>query len=63
MRRVCEQRPPGVVTYQDGVPVGWCSIGPRAEIPRLASSRLMLPIDDVPASRLPRLIMRRHTGG
>jgi GNAT superfamily N-acetyltransferase len=48
MRRVCEQRPPGVVTYADGVPVGWCSIGPRAEIPRLESSRLMLPIDDVP---------------
>jgi GNAT superfamily N-acetyltransferase len=48
MRRVCEQRPPGVVTYSDGVPVGWCSIGPRAEIPRLASSSLMLPIDDVP---------------
>jgi GNAT superfamily N-acetyltransferase len=48
MRRVCEQRPPGVVTYRDGTPVGWCSIGPRSEIPRLASSRLMRPLDDTP---------------
>ena len=47
MRRVCEQRPPGVVTYADGVPVGWCSIGPRTDIPRLVSSKLMPPIDDV----------------
>jgi len=48
MRRVCERQPPGVVTYQDGVPVGWCSIGPRATIPRLAASKLIRPVDDVP---------------
>ena len=49
MRALCErQHPPGVVTYRDGEPIGWCSIGPRAEIPRLASSRLMRPVDDVP---------------
>jgi len=47
-RALCERaRPPGVVTYRDGVPVGWCSISPRAEIPRLAASRLMPPVDDV----------------
>jgi GNAT superfamily N-acetyltransferase len=48
MRRICERQPPGVVTYRDGTPVGWCSIGPRADIPRLASSKLMRPLDDVP---------------
>ena len=48
MRRVCAQRPPGVVTYRDGTPVGWCSVGPRSEIPRLVSSKLMRPLDDVP---------------
>jgi len=58
MRRVCEQRPPGVVTYHDAVPVGWCSIGPRAEIPRLASSRLMLPVDDVPVWSVICLVVR-----
>ena len=49
MRRLCERdNPPGVLTYRDGVPVGWCSIGPRAEIPRLAASKLIRPVDEVP---------------
>lgn len=48
MRRVCErEHPPGVVTYADGVPVGWCSIGPRREIPKLVASSKIRPIDDV----------------
>jgi GNAT superfamily N-acetyltransferase len=49
MRRLCErEHPPGVVTYLDGVPVGWCSISPRSEIPRLQASKLIRPVDDVP---------------
>ncbi|WP_411732263.1 GNAT family N-acetyltransferase [Paeniglutamicibacter sp.] len=49
MRSLCErENPPGVITYRDGVPVGWCSIGPRAEIPRLAASKLIRPVDEVP---------------
>ncbi|WP_127125104.1 GNAT family N-acetyltransferase [Georgenia sp. SYP-B2076] len=49
MRTLCaRENPPGVVTYLDGVPVGWCNIGPRAEIPRLAGSKLIRPVDDVP---------------
>ena len=28
MRALCErEHPPGVVTYLDGTPVGWCNIG------------------------------------
>lgn len=38
----------GVVTYRDGVPVGWCHVAPRDEIPRLVASRLIRPVDDVP---------------
>ncbi|WP_375001202.1 GNAT family N-acetyltransferase [Aeromicrobium sp. CTD01-1L150] len=38
---------PGVVTYRDGEPVGWCSISPRTEIPRLQSSKLIRAIDDI----------------
>lgn len=38
----------GVVTYRDAVPVGWCHVAPRAEIPRLAASRLIRPVDDLP---------------
>jgi GNAT superfamily N-acetyltransferase len=49
MRRLCErENPPGVLIYRDGEPVGWCSIGPRAEIPRLAASKLIRPVDEVP---------------
>jgi GNAT superfamily N-acetyltransferase len=59
MRRLCErEHPPGVVTYLDGVPVGWCSIGPRSEIPRLAASKLMRPVDDVPVWSIICVIVR-----
>ena len=37
----------GVVTYRDDLPVGWCHVAPRDEIPRLAASKLIRPLDDV----------------
>ena len=59
MRALCErEHPPGVVTYLDGEPVGWCNIGPRAEIPRLAQSKLMLPIDDLPVWSIVCVVVR-----
>ncbi|MGF1661811.1 MAG: GNAT family N-acetyltransferase [Kineosporiaceae bacterium] len=59
MRRLCErEHPPGVVTYRDGEPVGWCSIGPRAEITRLATSRLIRPVDDVPVWSIVCVVVR-----
>src|SRR5690349_1622706 len=46
MRALCaRENPPGVVTYLDGTPVGWCSIGPRTEIPRLEASKLIRRVD------------------
>lgn len=49
MRRLCERDvPPGVVTYRDGVPVGWCNIGARSDIPRLVHSTKIHPVDDLP---------------
>lgn len=39
--------PPGVIAYADGVPVGWCNIGPRRVIGRLRRSRLIRPVDDM----------------
>jgi GNAT superfamily N-acetyltransferase len=59
MRRLCErEHPPGVVTYLDGEPVGWCNIGPRAEITRLARSRLIRPLDDLPVWSIVCVIVR-----
>ncbi|MEJ7647599.1 MAG: GNAT family N-acetyltransferase [Nakamurella sp.] len=59
MRSLCAERyPPGVVTYLDGVPVGWCNIGPRADIPRLAGSKLIRPVDDVPVWSIVCVVVR-----
>lgn len=59
MRRLCERRyPPGVVTYREGVPVGWCNIGPRAEITRLTRSRLIRPVDDLPVWSIVCVVVR-----
>jgi GNAT superfamily N-acetyltransferase len=59
MRRLCErQHPPGVVTYQDGIPVGWCSIGPRTENPRLVRSGVIRPVDDVPVWTIICIVVR-----
>ena len=48
MRALTAREPQGVVTYRDGEPVGWCSIGPREHIPRLVRSMLIRPVDDLP---------------
>ncbi|MGF1655072.1 MAG: GNAT family N-acetyltransferase [Actinomycetales bacterium] len=59
MRRLCErEHPPGVVTYRDGEPVGWCNVGPRAEITRLATSRLIRPLDELPVWSIVCLVVR-----
>ena len=59
MRRLCErEHPPGVVTYRDGEPVGWCGIGPRSENSRLTGSTLIRPVDDVPVWSIICVIVR-----
>lgn len=59
MRALSGHRPePGVVTYEDGTPVGWCHISPRSEIPRLVASKLITPIDDVAVWSIICLIVR-----
>ena len=59
MRALCERDiPPGVVTYLDDVPVGWCNVGPRSDIPRLAGSKLITPVDDVPVWSIVCVVVR-----
>jgi GNAT superfamily N-acetyltransferase len=59
MRALCErEHPPGVVTYLDGEPVGWCNIGPRSEITRLAQSKLIRPTDDLPVWSIVCVVVR-----
>lgn len=59
MRALCDRDlPPGVVTYADGIPVGWCNIGPRADIPVLVHSRKIRPVDDVAVWSIVCLVVR-----
>ena len=39
---------PGLIGYQDGTPVGWVSLGPREDYPKLQRSPVMKPVDDTP---------------
>jgi len=39
---------PGLIAYHEGVPVGWCGLGPRDAMPRLVSSRTIPRVDDLP---------------
>jgi GNAT superfamily N-acetyltransferase len=58
-RALCARpHPPGVIGYADGEPVGWCSVGPRAGITRLAGSKLIRPVDDVPVWSIICVIIR-----
>ncbi len=59
MRALSEQvERPGVVTYLDGEPVGWCHISPRSKIPRLVRSTLIRPVDDVEVWSIICLVVR-----
>jgi GNAT superfamily N-acetyltransferase len=40
--------PPGLIGYRDAVPVGWISLGPRADYAKLARSPTMKAVDDRP---------------
>jgi GNAT superfamily N-acetyltransferase len=41
-------RPPGLIAYRDGMPIGWISVAPRKEFPRMEASRITAPVDDAP---------------
>jgi len=40
--------PPGLLGYRGDEPVGWVSLGPRADYAKLARSPVMKPVDDQP---------------
>ncbi len=39
---------PGLLAVAGDLPVGWCSTAPREHYPRLARSRILAPVDDLP---------------
>jgi GNAT superfamily N-acetyltransferase len=50
MKRLVDRgkRPPGLLAYVDGEPVGWISVEPREVFSKLARSRILAPVDDKP---------------
>lgn len=40
--------PPGLIAYRGKTPVGWISLGPREAFAKLATSRVMKPVDETP---------------
>ena len=53
LRRLVARRPPGLLAYADGEPVGWVAVAPRAEYARLARSRVLAPVDARPVWAVP----------
>jgi GNAT superfamily N-acetyltransferase len=54
-------RVPGLLAYREGEPVGWVSVAPRQEFPRIERSPTLKPIDDRPVwSVVCFFIHRRH---
>lgn len=45
---VAEDQQPGLLAYAGDTPVGWCSVAPRTEFPRLDRSPKLKPVDDAP---------------
>jgi GNAT superfamily N-acetyltransferase len=47
-RLVAKSKVPGLLAYAGRQPVGWCSVGPRADFGVLGRSRVLAPVDDQP---------------
>jgi GNAT superfamily N-acetyltransferase len=54
---------PGLVAYLDGRAVGWVSVGPREDYPRLERSKVLARLDDKPVwSIVCFVVSRTHRG-
>ncbi len=60
---VASGRVPGLLAYAGEQPVGWVSIAPREEYARLARSRVMKPVDDVPVWSITCFVIDKHHRG
>lgn len=46
MLLVNDGKPLGILAFDQDFPVGWCSISPRASLPRMRTARYFKPVDD-----------------
>lgn len=57
----CAEKPLGVMLFErsGGAAIGWCSISPRTDLPGLARSRVLKPLDDEPVWSITCLFIRK----
>lgn len=49
MKKLAEgEVPPGILLFEDGQAVAWCSLAPREQFVRLLGSRVWKPVDEKP---------------
>jgi GNAT superfamily N-acetyltransferase len=58
-----QNRAPGLVAYRDGEVVGWVSVGPREDYPRLVHSRVLAPVDERPVWSIVCFVVGRRARG
>ena len=54
---------PGLVGYEEGRPVAWISLSPRADYPKLERSPVMKPVDDKPVWSIVCLFVDKQARG
>jgi GNAT superfamily N-acetyltransferase len=54
---------PGLIGYEDGVPVAWVSLGPREDYAKLRRSPVMKPVDDQPVWSIVCFFVDRNARG
>lgn len=54
---------PGLIGYEDGVPMAWVSLGPREDYARLRRSPITKPVDDRPAWSIVCFFVAREARG
>jgi GNAT superfamily N-acetyltransferase len=52
-------RAPGLLAFHGDLPVGWCQLTPREELPWLDQTRLLKRVDDLPVWSLSCFYVRR----
>jgi GNAT superfamily N-acetyltransferase len=54
---------PGLMAYREGRAIGWVSLGPRDDYDRLAHSKVLAPLDDVPVWSIVCFVVSRRARG
>lgn len=63
LRSIVDDRVPGLLAYEEGVPVGWVSVGPREEFGRIQRSRVTKAVDEVPVWSIVCFVIEKHHRG